>query len=222
MTDCFAVHHRRSRGFTLLEILIAIFILGIVLSTIYAAYSGTMTVIRDVNDSSRAYKMARIAIDRMSRDLSSLQPFKGAFVLQSEKSMIGSREFGLLTFWSAAHLVFEEDEYVGPPALITYFVKENQDGSFSLWRSDIVQGKPSTDKKTDRGVIICENLQAFNLKFYDEGGRESDSWDTMVHSAGPPKSRVPVLVQIELVLVNDRDAEKPHKFVTKVYLPVRR
>ncbi|KAF0158504.1 MAG: hypothetical protein FD159_1121 [Syntrophaceae bacterium] len=221
MPDRLSVHHHDSRGFTLLEILIAIFILGIVLTTIYAAYSGTLTVIKELDDDSRAYQMARITLDRMSRDLSSLQRSGDAFVLQSEKSRIGNREFGSLAFWSAAHLAFEEDGLSGPPASIAYFVKEDKDGGFSLWRSDIVGVKPSTDRKTDSGLIICQNLQGINLKFYDEGGRDYESWDT-ASSSESQKGKPPVLIQIELILVNARDAEKPYKFITKVFLPVRK
>jgi len=208
-------------GFTLLEILIALFILGVVLTTIYAAYSGTLRVIRELDDDSRAYQMARITIDRMSRDLSSLQRFGDAFVLQSEKSTVGRREFGTLTFWSAAHLAFEEDALPGPPASIGYFVREDQDGGFSLWRSDIAGARPSPDKKTTGGMIICENIQTLNLKFYDESGKEFDSWDTAAWAA-PQKGRPPALVQIELILANARDAEKPYQFMTRVFLPVRR
>lgn len=221
MSDRPSVHHQDSRGFTLLEILIAIFILGIVLSTIYAAYSGTLTVIRDLEDDSRIYAMARITLDRMSGDLSSLQRFGDAFVLQSEKSRIGNREFGSISFWSAAHLAFEEELLSGYPASIAYFVKEDKDGGFSLRRSDIAGAAPALDKQTGDGIIICENVQALNLMFYDEGGQYYDSWDTASSSASQ-QGKPPVLVQIELILKNARDAEKPYKFITRVFLPVRK
>ena len=221
MSDSSPVHHHYSHGFTLLELLIAIFILGIVLTTIYAAYSGTLTVIKELNDDSRAYQMARITLDRMNRDLSSLQRFGNVFVLQSEKSRIGDREFGSLAFWSAAHLTFEEDGLSSQPASIGYFVKQDKDGSFSLWRSDVAEAKPSPGRKTGGGLIICQNLQAINLKFYDEGGRDYDSWDT-ASSSEPQKGKPPVLVQIELMLTNGRDVEKSYKFMTNVFLPVRK
>lgn len=221
MSDRSSVHHHYSHGFTLLELLIAIFILGIVLTTIYAAYSGTLTVIKELNDDSRAYQMARITLDRMNRDLSSLQRFGNVFVLQSEKSRIGDREFGSLAFWSATHLTFDEDGPSSHPASIVYFVKQDKDGSFSLWRSDVAEAKPSPDRKTSGGLIICQNLQAINLKFYDEGGRDYDSWDT-ASSSEPQKGKPPVLVQIELMLTNGRDAQKPYKFMTNVFLPVRK
>lgn len=221
MSDRLSVYDRDSRGFTLLEILIAIFILGIVLTTLYAAYSGTLTVIKELDDDSLAYSMARITMDRMNRDLSSLQRFEDSFVLQSEKSRIGDHEFSSLTVWSSAHLDFEEDGQSGSPASIAYFVKEDKEGGFSLWRSDVAEARPSREKKTEGGLIICQGLQSLTLKFYDEGGQEHETWDSTT-SSGEQKGKPPALVEIELVMVNTRDADKPYKFKTRVFLPVRK
>lgn len=221
MSDGPFMPFHESRGFTLLEILIAIFILGVVLTTIYAAYTGTMTVIKQLNGESRIYQMARTTLDRMSRDLSSLQRFGDVFILQSERTTVGKSEFDSLRLWSSSHLVFEPDEVPGAPATIAYFVKEDKDGGFSLWRSDIADSKPSTDTKAVGGIIICDNLQAINLKFYDEGGGEHDTWDT-ASSTEFQKGKPPAQVQIELILANTEEAEKPYKFKTRVFLPVRK
>ena len=102
-----------SCGFTLLEILIAIFILGVVLTTVYASYSSTLRVAHDVEYESGVYKMARISLNRMIKDLSSLQLSGDSFVLRAEKSVIGNHEFYSLAFWSAAHLAFSENEIFG-------------------------------------------------------------------------------------------------------------
>ncbi|HLZ20265.1 MAG TPA: hypothetical protein VKO67_11650, partial [Smithellaceae bacterium] len=99
--------------------------------------------------------------------------------------------------------------------------KEDKDGGFSLWRSDVGEARPSRDRKADGGVIICEGLQALNLKFYDEGGVEHETWDTESPS-GTQKGKPPVRVQIELVLANSRDAEKPYKFTTRIFIPVKK
>lgn len=210
-----------ARGFTLMEILIAIFILGVVLTTIYSAYSGTLRVIKEIEDDSRAYKMARITLNRMNRDISAILRSGKVFVFQSEKTSIDRREFSSLFLWSSAHLVFEEDELPGSPASIAYFVKEDKEGVFSLWRSDVTGPKPSAEKKSEGGVIICQNLQALNLKFYDENGQDYDTWNTE-SSAAPQKDRPPAVVQVELILDNFRDAEKPYKFKTKINLPVKK
>ena len=221
MSDRLPAHHSCPRGFTLLELLIAISILGVVLTTIYAAYSGVLTNIRELGEDSRIYQMARVTLDRMSRDLTSLQRSKDAFVLQSEDGTIGKRNFGAITFWSAAHLVFDEGEVSGTPAEISYFVREDKNGGFSLWRSDVARAKPDLNKKAEGGIIICQNLQSMNFKFYNESGDEQDSWDTE-SSSESQKGRPPAMVQIELILANARDADKPYRFATKVFIPVKK
>ncbi|MBP7341505.1 MAG: prepilin-type N-terminal cleavage/methylation domain-containing protein [Smithellaceae bacterium] len=212
---------RRAKGFTLLELLIAVFILGIVLTTVYAAYSGVLTSIRDLDDDARAYRMAQTALDRLSRDLSSLQRFGDAFVLRGGESGAGSRSFGSLVFWSAAHLSFDENEPSCAPAMIAYFVREDTDGGFTLWRSDVASAAPQPDADADGGVILCENVQAFHLKYFDAEGRESETWDTQSSAEGQ-KGRPPRRIQMDLLLVNKNNAEKPYRFTARVFLPVKK
>jgi len=211
-----------SKGFTLIEILIAILILGIVLSTVYAAYTSTMKNVRDIEYQNNLYKMARTALDRMIKDLSSLQLSSGAFDLRAEKKILSDREFYVLSFFSAAHLAFGENEGNGSPAAITYYVEENEGGgSFSLWRADLPSAKPSPEKTISGGFVVCQNVDSLRLKFYDSADRELESWDSSSYSTDQ-KGKAPVAVKIELALVNVNDKEKPYKFMTKVFLPVKK
>ena len=49
---------------------------------------------------------------------------------------------------------------------------------------------------------------------------ELESWDSS--SSAEQKGKVPAAVKIELSLVNLNDKEKPYKFMTKVFLPVKK
>jgi len=212
----------RSGGFTLVEIMIAILILGLVLSTVYAAYSYTMKVVHDLEYQDNLYKMARTTMDRMIKDLSSLQLSSGSFDLRAEKKTLSNREFYSLSFWSASHLAFGENEGEASPAAISYYVVEDEGGnSFSLWRSDLAGAKPSTGKNISGGFVVCQNVDSWSLRFYDSTGRELESWDSSSLSSDQ-KGRAPVAVKIELALVNINDKEKPYKFMTKVFLPVKK
>ena len=212
----------RVSGFTLVEIMIAILILGLVLSTVYAAYSSTMKIVRDIEYQDNLYKMARTAMDRMIKDLSSLQLSSGSFDFRAEKKTISNREFYSLSFWSASHLAFGENEGEGRPAAISYYVEEDEGlSSFSLWRSDLSGAKPSQEKNISGGFVVCQNVDSLSLRFYDSTGRESESWDSSSLSADQ-KGKTPVAVKIELALVNINDKEKPYKFMTKVFLPVKK
>jgi general secretion pathway protein J len=209
-------------GFTLVEILLAIFIFGLAMATVYAAYSGTMKVARQMEDEKKIYKMARITMDRIIKDLSSLQPSGGKFNLHAEKGILNKKEFHSLSFWSASHLPFGENEDTGRPAIINYYVREDEGGeSVSLWRSDVTGAKPEETQGTlEGGYVICKNIESFRLTFYDTEERESDVWDSSNISG--QSSPVPASVRIELTMVNINEKEKPYKFMTKVYFPYKK
>src|SRR5450759_606369 len=169
----------RASGFTLVEIMIAILILGLVLSTVYAAYSSTMKIVRDIEYENNLYKMARTTMDRLIKDLSSLQLSAGSFDLRAEKKTLSNREFYSLSFWSASHLAFGENEGTGRPAAISYYVEEDEGlSSFSLWLSDLSGAKPSQEKNISGGFVVCQNVDSLSLRFYDSTGRELESWDS--------------------------------------------
>lgn len=209
------------RGFTLVEILIAIFILSLVMATVYVSYTGTLKNSRQLEEEGNIYKMARASMDRLIKDLSSLQKSSGSFDLHSDKNKSGNREFHSVSFWSSSHLAFGENESEERPAAISYYVREDDDRkSYSLWRSDVSGAKPDQTQKAVGGFIICKNIDAFRLTFYDAAGEETDSWDSS-SAQGHKQGEAPGAIKIELSLVNPADSEKPYKFMTKVFLPVK-
>ena len=66
----------------MLEILIAIFIISVVLTTAFVSYRYSLRIVHDITYEQEIYKMARISLDRMIKDLSSLQKSEEAFFLQ--------------------------------------------------------------------------------------------------------------------------------------------
>ncbi|HON60191.1 MAG TPA: prepilin-type N-terminal cleavage/methylation domain-containing protein [Smithella sp.] len=210
---------RASRGFTLVEVLIAVFILSIVLTTVYVSYSQTLRTARQMEEESALYGMARVAMDRLIKDLTSLQPSEGSFYFSAEKKKLGTRDFAHLSLWSAGHLALSETDTTGRPAMITYYAAEQNDQQgFSLFRADVFGAKPQAEEKSAPGFVICKNVDAFRLTFYDEAGIETDSWNAS-GAPGDSKRSLPAAVKIELFLVNPQDAKNPFKFMTKVFLP---
>ena len=122
MPDRTSTNNRRESGFTLIEIMIALLILGVVLSTVYVAYIGTIKIVRDIEYENHLYNMARTAIDRIMQDVSSLQLASGVFDFRNAKKILSNQEFYDLSFWSASHLAFGEHESEGRPASIRYHV----------------------------------------------------------------------------------------------------
>lgn len=211
-----------ARGFTLVEILIAIFILSVVMTTVYVSYSSVLKTSRDMEEELAAYKMARTTLDRLVKDLSSLQASSGAFDFRAAGQTIRRRDFHSLAFWAASHLDFTENQGAERPAAIAYSVRENDtNDGFSLWRSDTPGGKPDDIRDKDRGFVICRNIEAFRLTFYDTAGSESDAWDSSARLQGR-EGKAPKIVKIELAVANPHNPERPYTFMTKVLHPVKR
>ncbi len=212
----------KARGFTLIEILIAVLILGIVLTTVYASYTGTYRIVRETGADAEIYGMARSALERMTRDLQSVSPYRGAFTFTAKSYSLGDREFVRLLFRSSAHIAFTDREFPEGIAVIEYGVEEGTEKEgYGLLRSDSLFRDPSKSDEAAGGYLLCERIEELTYRFYDEEGKEYETWDS-ASETGNQKKMAPAAVAIRLSLVNDFDRERPHRFMTRVRLPFHR
>ncbi len=206
-------------GFTLLEILIAIVILTTVLTTVYAAYTGTLRIVKDSEYRGDVYGMARTAMKRMSEDLASAYRYNGNFIFFSEPSEDTAEEFTDLTVLSSSHLSFEEGSPSGI-ALISFYVREFDDGNYGLFRKDeLFRGDFEGEVEREGGYVVCDRLQSLEYTFYDDKGEELDEWDSRSDTERL-KDRAPVVVRIRLAFANPDNRENPFLFMTRVFLPL--
>lgn len=210
---------KNKKGFTILEILIAVFILATVLSTVYAAYRGTFRIMKDLERDEALYGMARNTMQRMLKDLAAVTASGGAFKFVSRPAYVTGGNFTDITFLARAHLAWSENELSGAPAEITYYVEEDTEGGYRLLRRDTPSISAANDAEpAPGGFVLCEGLQALKYTFTDRDGQERDSWDSTAEGAGG-KNRAPAQIAVELKLVNPQDREKPHTFFTRTFLP---
>ena len=216
------------KGFTLLEILIAMFIFGVVLTTIFTSYTGTFRIIDDTESQTDIYAMARTVLIRMQEDLESIH-FNETGSSKSEKSSleratflgkkkeINGKDADTLRFLSRAHLIFDEEDENPGVAEISYYVSENEvEDSLALYRTDRPDLEGPQEEGTG-GLILCDNLFSINITYHDADGEMHEAWDS---SEDEFKHKLPVMVSILLEFVNIRNVEKPYKFMTRVALPM--
>ena len=223
---------KNTKGFTLLEVLIAISILAIIISTIFVSYTGTFRLIDDIEDQAEIYGMARIALDRMIEDLECSylpnsededenedEDEEGAgpneslgFVGKDEE--IKERSADSLSFLSRAHILLDEDEKGSAIAKIGYDVRESSDQEgLVLYRTDT----PELAEES-AGLPLCDGLYSVNFTYYDADGGEHRDW---VLDDDSDKA-APALVFILIEFINKSNPELPYKFMTKVMLPISR
>jgi prepilin-type N-terminal cleavage/methylation domain-containing protein len=204
-------------GFTLLEILLAIFILATVLSTVFASYTGTLRMVSETESQAETYQMARIAFERILEDLESAYMPESAKISESEGT---EQPFEFtntsLRFPSRAHVVFSEEDQSWGATEITYEVREGDEGEgMILYRRERPQWEEEeASEEGEGGLPLCEKLVSVNFTYYDAEGKDTEDWD--------PESEegMPKIISVALEFVNPSNPEMPLKFATSTVLHI--
>jgi type II secretory pathway pseudopilin PulG len=217
---------RCSRAMTLLEIMLALLVLAMVIFMVSLSLSGSLRVIDSTQKQGEIYFRAQVALQRISEDLASALLVDG-FEFIGEKVEIDGLRADSLAFTSTAHVVFDP-EYDNPGiALISYRVVSDDagEGELVLLRGDsllasTVMSDSGSEEKRD-GYLLSDSLRSVRFAYFDEGGEEHDTWNTLVEDqpdASPRK--LPVSVQCTLDFWLDRENESSLEFTTRILLPV--
>jgi len=214
-------------GFTLLEILIAIFIFAIVATTIFGSFNFIFSTAGAFDSGVAVHESARVCLNRMTMDLQSVYvSLSGAYTppgrdapsdpyrFSGEFDTAGNSSFPKLRFASLAHAAFEKSRSEGV-AEIVYYVEPLPNGNFILRRGDkLYPYEPFRKKNTD--PVLCENLKSLKFTYYDGDGADYDHWDS---DSDEFKYATPRTVAIQLELDSGSFSQN---FATLVTLPAYR
>ena len=209
-------------GFTLIEILIAIFIFAIVVTTVFGSYRSVFTNVETMGKGTEIYEMARNCLERMALDLQSLYitapplytppdlndtptPYRvvGEFFLDNDS------RFDRLRFTALAHIQLENSKRDGI-AEIYYYVQKKDNGDSILRRSDKLTPYESF-KESSRDPILCEHVKSLAFFYFDREGTEYDQWDS---DSDDFKYATPRTIGIKLELENAKQSLMVETIVT--------
>ncbi len=180
----------RARGFTLFEILVAIFIFSIIATAVFGLYPSVFSSAQIIEDSTSNKKMGQNCLTRMTADLHSLfvstpplyrpsdhldTPDAHRFV--GDQTVVRGVAFGKLRFATLSNAASERAPQEGIHE-IRYYIERHPDGYLVLKRG--IRAFPSlfVDKKPATDPILCEKVKAFRLRFTDDTGSRHDRWDS--------------------------------------------
>jgi len=216
-----------SAGFTLLEILIAVFIFAIIVTTIFGSYRSVFSDTDAINKDMTAYAMARNCLNRMIIDLQSVylhlppdyappdfddppDPFR----IVGETSDIKGSSFPRLRFSSLAHLPLENNSHGGITEIV-YYVQPADEANYILKRSDNLSLFQDFQEKTS-DPVLCEDVKMLTIKYYDQEGAEYAVWNSESKTFG---YATPKAIKIRLELDTGSGSGL---FETTVTLPIIR
>jgi general secretion pathway protein J len=215
----------RARGFTLLEVMVAVGIVTMVGVLIYGAFLGMSRSRTNMARISDRYQQGRQAVERMGRELGSAFlsahiPFQQTQYTR-ETSFVGS-DHGAgdrVDFVSFSNLRLEKDTHESDQCELSYYTESNPETG----ATDLVRRiAKNIDDKPDRGglvQVLAENVESFNIRYLDPLTSEwLDTWDSSQPAA--QLGRLPSAVWITLWL-RDGPRGEAVKFETKAPIGIR-
>jgi type II secretion system protein J len=184
-------------GFTIIEILIALLISGIIVGVIYASYMGSLRIIYNSQTDMERTHMARILLNRIDTDLrcAFLRAYKEYLVFVGVDS--GEGEFGsdTLTFTASNHRRSERNAPESTLCEVSYSLDPERDENLYILRRE----DPTLDEDPFSGGetrIIGEGVAGLDFEYYD-GESWVPSWDSREEYSLPYAVRVKLLLREE-------------------------
>ncbi len=215
----------KESGFTLLEIMLAVSILGLVVAMVTTSLSASINAIDATIEQGRLSYQAQVTMERITEDLSSALLTNNREFIGEQGSSNGDQGI-LLSFSSLAHLVFDPENDSPGVGRINYAVQTDQhhNDHLLLLRSDILQ-RPNEDGKEEDEVeafLLTDRLRSISFTYYNHLGESQESWDTTVEDSdeeAKEQRRLPAAVTCRLEFWVDQEEERTQTFQTTVFLP---
>ncbi len=205
-----------THGFTLLEILIAISIFGMVIGIAYSSYNASFAIINTAGKKTKTYAKAQTTMERIMGDLESLHIGNNS-LFQGSKETISGHRADTLRFTSTSFIRLHPDDNPHGLLLISYAVEEAPDAaSLLLYRSQNTVNADEDEVKHSR-LLLCDNLQEIAFTYLDKDGEENESWGG---DEGDNTSPLPSVISIRLRFNDSPNNEPGTLFTSALNLPM--
>lgn len=173
------------KGFTLLEVLIALGITALLTAGIYTAYTSNLEAIEQVRDQEVVFQTGRVVLDRMARDLEAvLTDATSGVTVEGLLGLVGvpgeaeGRTADRVDFTTFSHLAWQEGSPETDLCEVGYRLEPDEEtGIVTLFRRQ--QIVPDGDLETGgQDIALSEDVTALEIRYRDEDGNALDAWDS--------------------------------------------
>jgi general secretion pathway protein J len=223
----------RPAGFTLIEVMLALAILGFVTTIMWGSFSQTVTNKRALESAQERTHTVRVALMRMTREIEMayLSGSENTALSERRTFMVGSSRSDVdeLQFSSFAHQRLRAGLAEGDTALISYYGERDPDDRriLNVMRREtrrLQAENPSTI--AGESYILCPDVSRLKIQYYDHKMKEwVNEWSTLNASGN---QYLPTHVRITLTVVDERGQEVSYSTDARIqmtekvdYKPVR-
>lgn len=214
---------RRRAGITLVEVLVAVTILAMVGTLVYGGFAQTFKNKERVERDVDRYHILRLALERMSRELSmafvSIHRNPNSMLQVMNTAFVGDDRG--VDFTSFSHQRLLRDSNESDQNELGYFVAPHPDGNGTNVLARRQQRRIDDDPLRGGDVmILVEDVVDLHLEYLDPlSGEWLRSWDTTQASMQP--NRLPAQVKIRLTIPDPRREEEQLTLGTRAAIPLQ-
>jgi general secretion pathway protein J len=210
--DCARPARGDADGFTLLEVMLALAILGFLTTIMWGAFSQTITNKRSIEAAQDRLHTVRVALTRMTREIemaylsdndNTMGTYRRTFLTSTPRSDVDE-----LTFSSFAHQRLRAGVPEGDTSLISYFGARDPDDRrvVNLMRRE-TRRLQAEDPNVMAGetYVLCPDVARVKFEFWDHKLKSwQNDWSTLNASG---TKYLPGHIRITLTVVDDRGQE---------------
>ena len=207
---------RQQSGFTLIEVMISLAILGIIVAILYGSFWTVSRSYDEMRDRLEVEQAGRFILENLNRELRSayLSPDNESLVFEGLQDEVDGQPRDSIRFFSTAPAWGKGDE---EPELkeLSYSLEasETDPGVVHLYRRT---ASPSQEAGQFPEIDLGPYVQGLSLRYSDGEDAEVESWDS---KAIKGERRLPAAIQIDLILGK---GEWQESLTATVALPVGR
>ena len=214
------------RGFTLLEIILAVAVLAVVGTMVYGGFSQTALNKARVEEDVEHSRIVHMALERMARELTmafvSTHTNPSLDLRVVETAFIGkdNGKDDRVDFTSFSHRRLYRNARESDQNEISYFVTQHPDDRDVQVLARREQNRIDEDpRRGGKSQILVENIEEFNLEYFDPLLSDwVQTWDTEDVLAQP--NRLPTQIRILLSVKDPRRRGETQTFGTRVTIPL--
>jgi general secretion pathway protein J len=210
-----------------MEILVAMVILGVVVTTVLASFGMVFSTTGSIENAQGVFDMGKTTLSRIVRDLENifvldrpiykppaidgpLDPYRFHGIVDS----FGGTRIAQLRFTSRAHVPLSPSRRDGI-AEIVYYLQPDGAGTLRLKRADNLYPYPRFEERSS-DPVLCENVKTLAFDYVDAEGNVTETWDS---ESSQYANATPVMVAVRLEVAEGNDS---YVFQTSVALPMAR
>jgi general secretion pathway protein J len=204
----------RRRGFTLLEVMVAVAILAVVTTMTWGSMTKTFHTKRAIEDAAGRYRTVRVALDRMARDIGQAFLSQNEDTAQPERRtlFVGKNKFGVseLRFSYFGHQRLYQDANECDTAQVGYYSLRNREtGKTDLMRRETRRLQHlKLDDNPGETDTLCDDVVKLKFDYWDSRDKQwREEWDTTAADGQP--DRLPARVRVTLTVHDERGREVP-------------